>query len=295
MSHFNLSMPVEFRLRPWVRAETLEWPDLFWTPVSGLPVRAVERQWEAEFLRTLVDHVAADSLSPCWFLEAGILQGPLQDAFLSEAATLAPLPGYCRRLWDPPPGALDPAELDAIRQGRRSFSYELFARGLAFWVDPPDSGAFCLRYGGYGGLTVLFAAPASQPDPLAAFPAAIFENPFLKQIAPGRDLRREFRQTQRVGDPRMATIQKEFLRGWEGLPHCEKALFVVPKLKSLDFFSNERPALELLLQVAPVCFFESAQDDGFLLVSAAPFSTRLAGIMAEVRARLDAKIREEHR
>jgi hypothetical protein len=197
---------------------------------------------------------------------------------------MTPLPGYCRRLWEDPPGPPPPEEIDAIRQGRRPYSQELFSRGLAFWMDPGDFPSFCRRYCGRGGLVLLFAAPAAQPDPLAAFPAAIFRNPFLAQLAPERDIRREFQQARRLNDPRMAAIKKAFAAGWENLPHYEKAIFVIPGLKSMDFFSNSPEVFEPLFQVAPVCFFESAPDGGVLLASSSPFSAALAEIMAEVRA-----------
>lgn len=292
MSHFNLSMPVELRLRPWVRAETLSWPDLFWAPVSAFPVRAMEKQWETAFLGALFARLSQQGLSPCCFLEAGCIQGPLEAAFLSDAPALTPLPGYCRELWDPPPGPPPPEEIDAIRQGRRPYSHGLFSRGLAFWMDPPDLRSFCERYCGHGGLVILFTAAAAQQDPLAAFPPAIFENPFLAQLAPGRDLRREFRQAKRMQDPRMAAIRKAFARGWERLPQYEGAIFLIPKLKSLDFFSHERDIFETLFEVAPVCFFESPRDGGFLLASATPFSAVLAETMKDVRAEIGAPQRE---
>jgi hypothetical protein len=284
VSHFNLNMPAEFRLRPWVRAESLPWPDLFWAPVSGFPVREMERQWLGAFLTTLCLHLSGQGLSPCCFLETACIQGPLEEAFLADAPALTPLPGYCRRLWEDPPGPPPPEEIDAIRQGRRPYSHELFCRGMAFWMDPDDFPSFCRRYGGRGGLVILFAVPAAQADPVAAFPGAIFENPLLAQLAPGRDLRREFQQAMRLRDPRMALIKKAFAAGWEKLPHYEKAIFVIPRLKSLDFFSNSPEVFGPLFQAAPVCFYESPPDGGVLLASSAPFSAALAEIMKEVRA-----------
>lgn len=293
MSHFNLSMPAEFRLRPWVRAETLPWPDLFWAPVSAFPVRAAEREWESAFLALLSARLAAEGLAPCCFLEAAVIQGPLEGAFLADASAMTPLPGYCRRLWEAPPAPPPPEEIDPIRKGQRPFSYDLFSRGLAFWMDPPDLRSFCLRYSGYGGLVILFTATAQQPDPLAAFPDAIFENPVFARLAPGRDLRREFQQARRMQDPRMAAIKMAFAKGWENLPHHETAIFVIPKLKSMDFFSNSPQVFEPLLDVAPVCFFESPPDSGFLIAARAGFSSSLAEIMKEMRSEVGTAGREK--
>ncbi len=138
MSHFNLSMPAEVRLRPWVRAESLPWPDLFWAPVSAFPVREMERQWLGSFLTALCVHLSGQGLSPCCFLQASCIQGPLQEAFLADAGAMTPLPGYCRRLWEDPPGPPPPEEIDAIRAGPASLFPGAFSRGLAFWMDPGD-------------------------------------------------------------------------------------------------------------------------------------------------------------
>jgi len=284
VSHFNLRMPVEFRLRPWVRAEALDWPDLYWTPMSGFPVRAVEREWLTEFLSTLAGDLAQDGLAPLCFLEAAVLQGPLEQAFLAEARDLTPLPGFCRHPWDEPPG-VPPAEVtDRIRNQQQPFSWDVFARGHAYWVDPPDFRSFCLRFGGYGGLIVLFAAAPQAEDPFAAIPPALFENPFVRQMTRGIDIRREMRQMQRMQDPRMAAVKPVLARGWEGRVDVDKIFFLIPKLKSLDYFSVERPVLESVMQTFPVCFFESPPDEGVLLACAAPFADRLAALMHRVRA-----------
>ncbi|MCS7042042.1 MAG: hypothetical protein NZR01_04555 [Bryobacteraceae bacterium] len=151
-------------------------------------------------------------------------------------------------------------------------------------MDPPDLESFWRRYCGHGGLVVLFASAAAQPDPLAAIPAGIFENPLFSLVAPGRDIRREFQQARRLQDPRMSLLKKAYSKGWEDFPHSEKAIFVIPRLKSMDFFTYGRKDFETLFEVAPVCFFESPADTGLLLAANEKFSSVLAEAMAEVRA-----------
>lgn len=286
ISHFNLRMPVEHRLRPWVRAEGLAWPDLYWTPMSGFPVRVIERDWQTAFLGGLAAELAPDGLQPLCFLEAPVIQGAVEQAFLSEARDLTPLPGLCWRL-EGKPSAPPSAELtDQIRNQQRPFSYGLFAEGQAFWVDPRDFHSFVRRFGGHGGLIVLFASSAPGADPLAGIPPALFENPFVKQMTRGADLRRELRQMQRWQDPRMAAIKPVLARQWGDSLEIERISFLVPKLKSMDFFSMEQPVLEAVLQTFPVCYFESPPDEGVLLACSLPFADRLAALMARVRTAL---------
>ncbi|MGQ9916740.1 MAG: hypothetical protein ACUVS7_04910 [Bryobacteraceae bacterium] len=187
-------------------------------------------------------------------------------------------------MWEAPPGVPKPEIVKDIRNQARPFSYEPFARGQAFWVDPPDFRDFCRRFGGYGGLMVLFSPAADQQDPLAALPAALFENPFLKQTAKGLDLQRELRQLQRLRDRRLAALKEAFGRDWAGQIDLEKIVYLVPKLKSMDFFSLERPLLEALTRSFPVCFFESPPDGGLLVASATPFEGRMSALMTQVRA-----------
>ncbi len=286
ISHFNLRMPVEHRLRPWVRAEGLAWPDLYWTPMSGFPVRVVERDWQTAFLGELAEELATEGLAPLYFLEAAVIHGGVEEAFLAEARDLTPLPGLCWRPEGKPPGP-PPAELtDQIRNQQRPFSYGPFAEGQAFWVDPRDFHSFVRGFSGHGGLIVLFAAAAPGADPLAGIPSAFFENPFVKQMTRGADLRRELRQLQRLQDPRMAAVKPVLARGWAGGIDIERIIFLVPKLKSMDFFSMEQPVLEAVLQTFPVCYFESPPDEGVLLACSLPFADRLAALMAKVRSAL---------
>ncbi len=286
VSYFNLRMPVEHRLRPWVRAEGLAWPDLYWTPMSGFPFRTVERDWQTAFLAELAGELAQDGLQPLCFLEATVIQDAVEKAFLSEARDLTPLPGLCWRLGGKPPGP-PPVELaDQIRNQQRPFSYGLFADGQAFWLEPPDFHSFASRFGGHGGLIVLFAAAVPGADPLAGIPPALFENPFVKQMTRGADLRRELRQLQRLQDPRMAAVKPVLAKEWADGVDIERIIFLVPKLKSMDFFSIQRPLLETVMQTFPVCFFESPPDEGVLLASALPFADRLAALMTKVRSAL---------
>lgn len=92
-SHFNLRMPMEVRLRPWIRAQTLDSADLYRKAVSSFPCRLLEKQWQAEFLCLLAAELATDGLAPCCFLDAAGLQGEPARKFAEDAGALAPVPG----------------------------------------------------------------------------------------------------------------------------------------------------------------------------------------------------------
>lgn len=279
---------MEERLRPWIRAEALEWPDLFWKPVSAFPCRQFEREWQAGLIRLLAEDLAGEGLEPCCFLEAASLQGALADAFRRHTEALAPVPGFSRRLWDPPPAPPPQETLDAIRNRQAPFDLGLFARGIAFWVQPEDLFSFTMQFGGTGGLSVLFARPAPQEDPLAGLPAALLENPFFASAAPGLDLRKELRHLLRMRDARMTELFQIFSRGWEEAIPFSGVSFMVPRLKSMDFFDNNGAILREFLRIAPVSLFESEPDGGLLLACAMPFSDRLARLMHRLRKQLDA-------
>lgn len=286
-SYFHLRMPMEVRLRPWIRAETLEWTDLYWKAVTGFPCRHFEKVWEAAFLAQLAEELAAEGLEPCCFLETACLQGELGRKWQLEAETLAPVPGYSRQLWDPPPGLPPQETLDAIVSQKMPFQMEIFSRGLAIWVEPPDLREFVLQYGGSGGFAVLFLPPAQQEDAFDLLPQALLENPFFANVAPGVDLRRELRGLRRMQDPRMERLKQIFIRGWESFSPARHIPFIVPMLRSLDFFQRDRAVLEEYFSVAPVSIFESRPDAGLLLAASSFPPDRLSRLMHGLRKALD--------
>lgn len=288
-SYFSTQMPMEARLRPWIRAEALPWPDLFWKAVSAFPCRQFEREWEAEFLHLLAEELAADGAVPCVFLEVSLLAGRLAQEFSRNSEALAPVPGFSRRLWEPPPGPPAQDVVDSLLKEEAAFDFSLFARGMALWVDPADLRSFCLQYGGGGGMTVLFLPRSAQADPLAALPQALLENPFIAATAPGFDLRRAVRHAMRTRDERMLRLQRIFSRGWEEFLSQNYAAFVIPRLKSLDFFDNNGAVMEDFFRLALAGLWESEPDGGLLLASSAPFADRLARLMRRLWKSLDGR------
>lgn len=286
ISYFSSQMPMEAQLRPWIRAEALRWPDLFWKAVSAFPCRQFEREWEAEFLLLLAEELAADGAEPCVFLEVSLLTGRLGEQFSRNPEALAPVPGFSRHLWEPPPGPPGQDVLDSLLGKEKAFDFSLFARGMALWVDPGDLRSFCLQYGGGGGMTVLFLPRSHPTDPLAAFPEALLENPFIAATAPGFDLRRAARHAMRTRDERMMQLQRIFSRGWEEFLSQNYAAFVVPRLKSMDFFDNNGAVMQEFFRLAPADLWESGPDGGLLLAAGVPFTGRLARLMSRLRQRL---------
>lgn len=285
-SYFSTQMPVEARLRPWIRAEALRWPDLFWRAVSAFPCRQFEREWEAEFLCLLAEELAADGTEPCVFLEVSPLAGRLGEEFSRSCGALDPVPGFSRRLWEPPPGPPGQDALNSLLRQETAFDFSLFARGMALWVDPGDLRSFCLQYGGSGGMTVLFLPHSRQTDLLAALPEALLENPFIAAAAPGFDLRRAVRHAMRTRDERMMQLQRIFSRGWEEFLSENYAAFVIPRLKSMDFFDDNGAVMQEFFRCAPAGLWESVPDGGLLLAAGVPFTERLARLMSRLRQRL---------
>lgn len=169
----------------------------------------------------------------------------------------------------------------------------LFTRGMAFRVWPADLRSFVLDYGGTGGLAVLFMPQTRTDNPLDGLPPALFDNPFFARVAPGIDLKRQIMRPQTMMDPAMDRLKSIFSRGWEEFRPLKDASFLIPGLKSMDFFENPASLFEEFFAAAPFSLFESLPDDGLLLAAASFPPDRLARLMHQLRKNQDEQVRRD--
>lgn len=78
----------------------------------------------------------------------------------------------------------------------------------------------------------------------------------------------------------LGTLKKVFGRGWEERVEYRGLLFVLPRLRSKDFFNIGQDALEGLFEASPLYFAESPEDRGVLLAAQDSLDETIAALVA---------------
>ncbi|MCS7042672.1 MAG: hypothetical protein NZR01_07760 [Bryobacteraceae bacterium] len=204
-----------------------------------------------------------------------------QDAFVQRSLDLRPVFSFSRSPWAPMPGTPPQEELDAIRNQEKQFVLSNYTHGQTYWIPLPDPKPFLEEFLGFGGVTILFPGP----DPNTAAPPL--------KISPGVRNSPHFREIFAMGDPEaelnkalmlrhrfLGTLKKVFGRGWEDRVEYRGLLFVLPRLRSTDFFNIEQDALEGLFEASPLYFAESPEDRGVLLAAQDSLDETIAALVA---------------
>ncbi len=178
------------------------------------------------------------------------------------------------------PEAISPDETDQIRSGEKPFELSNYTDGYSYWIPKYDPKPFLDHFLGFGGVTILFPGP----DPNTKAPPV--------KISPGVRKCPHFREIFAMGDPEaelnkalllkhkfLGATKKLFGRGWEGRVEYRGLLFVLPRLRSSDFFSLEQEVLEGLFDASPLYFAESPPDKGMLLAAPKPLDEVIAAVV----------------
>jgi hypothetical protein len=266
--------------RPWVKAESLTRCSLYWLPATQFPSRQQERAWMRAFLYRLFDHLSADKLIPQSFMEMTHIHRFCQDEFIQCSLDLQPIFSFSRAPWGPMPAAINPEETDQIRSGDKPFVLSNYTDGYCYWIPKYDQKPFLDRFLGYGGVTILFPGPdPNTVAPPIKISPGVRNSPHFKEIFAMGDPEAELNKALLLKHKFLGATKKLFGRGWEERVEYRGLLFVLPRLRSADFFSLEQEVLEGLFDASPLYFTESPADRGMLLASSRSLDEVIAAIV----------------
>ena len=273
-------------LLPWRKAGQATWCSLYWIPVNTFPAPAQQKQWLMAFFDRLTPLVEKKfGLQAEVFLQFKTIYPDLLESFTNNSFDLYPYIGLSRR-----PGSELPApptmEKDVIplQQGKKKFDFGEYIGDYCYWFLIKDERKQRELFLGHGGMMFLFLKPdpKAQPAPVK-IPGKVRSDPkygdFLQQfnvdkvIGATGSLQHEF----------LAKSKKMFGAGLEGKAEWRGLLFIIPLLRTGDFFSRPEPERQSWFELFDFYVNESPEDKGVLLAAKGDFDEDLIGILNEMR------------
>ena len=269
------------RLRPFRKSEQLTRCSLYWLPVTTFPARVEERKWLLHFFDRLAKKLAENQGLHCeLFLQKKTVQGELMPTFLRSAADLSAVVGLSRNPGErlpPPPSTQDVKDL---QEGRKSFRASDYMGDYCYWFLGGDDHKARELFLGHGGLSMAFL----KPDPKTAppdlpIPKAFTEHFFFQQI----NLKGKIAAAARMSDPFMLKTKELFGAGLEEEPQYRGLLFIVPLLRSEDFFKQPPEEIKKVFEVFDLYVNESPSDQGIIFAAKESIDDLLGDIVESMR------------
>jgi hypothetical protein len=249
-------------LRPFSRAKRLTDVVLYWLPVSGYPLPSRERLWLLAFFRQLKSVLTSRQLRLETFLQFKMVYPDLQNLFLSKSQEYQPMTGLQLAPGARLPQAPDMKQIeDEIKKGG-SVDVKQWMADYCYWFVAKKDEPQLQDFFGCGGMTLLFIKPdpATQP-PNLKIPKIMRTHPAFK--GPESESARAIAYS----------LQDRFLKqskevfgeairddsAYKGIP------FILPLLKSPDFFRATPEQRARWFEVFDVYCTESKEDKGILL------------------------------
>ncbi len=278
----RLSSPAD--LKPLRRAEQLEDLFLYWVPVTSYPIPEGERAWLNELLDRLSSYlVEQHKLRAEVFLEYKTVYPDLLDRFLDLAFDLTPIMGFGYKPGVPLPPFPTMEDLQPFIDGKKKFNFGDYVGDYIYWFLAKEEKLQRKNFLGYGGMAILFL----PPDP-AAIPAKLpispklKEHPMFKELFTRFDMDKVNARAHALSDKWLKTSMELYAKDLPKSPQMKGVQFVVPLLKSADFFAQPENCKSL----KGLCDFyvrESVPDCGVLLAAAKDQDAALAGILKDMQ------------
>jgi hypothetical protein len=269
-------------LRPWVRAPGLTHLFLYWMPVSGFPVPDFQRLWLLEFLNRFSDLLSKKhELRAEVFLKFKLIYPDLLDLFLKTSREFYPMLGLGRQ----PDAQLPPIpkieDLQALIDGREQFDFGKYMGDYCYWfLNKCEKRQREVFLGNGATLTLFLKRDKATTAPKLPFtPELRAKSEVLRKLDPDRLIGRAFA----LKDMFLAESKRVFGGGLEHEAQFKALLFVVPILKSQDFFSEPPEESGKWFQVFDIYINESPVDRGILMAFKSDFEEDLIALLETMR------------
>jgi hypothetical protein len=250
-------------LRPFSRAKRLAEVALYWLPVSGYPLPSRERLWVLAFFRHLKSALAASQqLRLETFLQFKTVYPELQNLFLSKSREYQPMTGLQLAPGATLPQAPQMKQIeDEIKKGG-SVDVKQWMADYCYWFVAKKDEPQLQDFFGCGGMTLLFlkSDPATQPPDLK-IPRIMRTHPAFK--GPESESARAIAYS--LQDKFLNESKEVFGEAVRDDPTYKGIPFILPLLKSADFFHATPEQRARWFEVFDVYCAESKEDKGILL------------------------------
>jgi hypothetical protein len=269
------------QVRPFVRATKLTDIALYWLPVAKYPMRAHERRWMLAFLRRLKLKLASEKkLRLETFLQFKALYPDLLNRFLSRSQDYQPMTGLLLQPGAKPPDlpALEDIEAEVKKGG--PVNVNQWIADYCYWFLVKQDERQREDFLGFGGLVFLFLAsdPGTKPPDLK-IPKVMRTHPALKDV----DVDARMAIAYSLQDKFLKQSKESFGERFREDPAYPGIPYILPLLKSEDFFNATAEQRAQWFQVFEVYCIESKPDKGVLLaLKDADFDDALGELVKEL-------------
>ena len=257
-------------IKPFRRAVDLEHCGLYWLPVGSFPVPAAERTWLMEFLDRWGEAMRRQcELRIEQFLSLRAISPLLTTAFTRSSQEFKPIPGMGWRAVARPAKQLTAEEVEALQQGTKKFKFSEYVDDQCYWFLNKAERKQREQFFGHGGMTTLYMKPDSktQAPPLPISTSKLRASPVYGAVFAKLDLDGMLGGAWALQDSFLPKSRKLFAEINPADEQLQKARFVVPLLKTRDFFERPAEDCERWFELFDAYLTESPEDQGILLAS----------------------------
>jgi hypothetical protein len=268
-------------LSPWRRAWSLAHCFLYWMPVSAFPLQPSERTWLMAFLDRLIASLSTHfGLRPEIFLQSNMAE-VLRTPFMKTARQFTPTIGWVRRPGTKPRPMPTKEELQAAIKSKERIDVSELTPPTCYWFLKKAEKAQRQTFLGYGGLSIHFL----KPDPKTTPPALPFPDAIRAHFGqlPMAALENLLAAASATKDGFLSKSKELFGLGLEDQMGFEGIPYILPQLRSEDFFSQPKEECEKWFQLFDVYVIESPVDQGILLASKTDLELQLSELLVQMR------------
>ncbi len=268
-------------LAPWQRAEKLTRVFLYWIPVHSFPVPIPQRQWLLRFFDLLAEILKErHQLRTEVFLQYKTVV-PLRIPFLKNSREFVPMMGMIRS----PGAAISPIlsqhDVDEMVEGRKKFNFDEFVSDYAYWFVHKDGKKQREQFWGHGGMIMIsLKADAATIPPELSIPQAWREKLEVFKVF---DVDRAVADACSLKDGFLKKSKELFGAGLENEAQFRGLSFVLPLLKSGDFFAQPAEECGKWFQLFDVYVNESPADGGVILATGPDFEDTLIEVLKKMQ------------
>ena len=268
-------------LLPLRRAHDLTVCSLYWLPAPSSPPQVEQKLWLLAFFEQLSKLLSAKfELRSELFLQMKVVYPNLLETFVENLLEFNPLLGLTLRPGTTTLPVITEADVKELVEGHKKFNFGDYVGDYAFWfVDKQPQRQLDLFFG-FGGITMLFLKPDQNTQPPDfKLNEKVLNHPAIKPL----DVKRHIVKTYALADS-FRTKSKELFCASE-LPKSQVAYvpFVIPLLRSGDFFSQPKEESDKWFTLFDAYVTESPVDKGILLASKLDIEDGLIGILADLK------------
>ena len=270
----------ERSLLPFLRAPASPGCELYWISVPVFPPSPPQRQWLVDFLPRLHASLAKEhGLRGEFFLQFKTVT-QVEKRFRKLALDALPILGLARKPNAPMPPAPTKEQLEAAARGG-SFDITAHYPDYCFWLRNPDLLMLLQEFFGRGGSAIYYL----KPDP-ATKPVEVPHMQEFRQLMPQLPFDKLGSITQAglaMKDGFLESSKKLFGAGLEQEPEYDGIPYILPLLRTNDFFSQPEPERQKWFQLFDVFWRESPDDKGIYVASKLPLEATLIEILKAMK------------